>query len=129
MAELESVELGRAMHQRGMERFQGQKFATDVHPIGALSIVHNVLIIPEVADLDSLDTAYTILTNRLGKPNALKWRNPSVPVKIFEQFQRGFAAIHPPEDYEIRDNMNMWIPAMEIIGTPIDPSEVEGQAA
>lgn len=130
IATLETVENARSMHERGMQELRSANYGQDIHPISALAVVHNVLLLPiDEDEVPLLRVAFTILDNRLKQPDALKWREtPKLPRRMLEQFQLAFVAIHPPEQVETAWNQHLWTPAMRAIQRPIDDSEISTSA-
>lgn len=126
IASLESVENARSMHEQGMQELRSADYGQDIHPISALAVVHNVLLMPlDNGEKPSLQVAFAILDGRLRQPDALKWREtPSLPRRTLESFQLAFVAVHPPEQVDTAWNQHLWVPAMKAIQRPIDDSEI-----
>lgn len=124
MANLEEFEVARGMLQQGMELLGETEYGTTIHPIGALAVVRNVLIIPAGSPVESLDVTHVILNKRLRQPEALTYQQSWGKSRL-ERMQRAFVALNPPQYMTAIDHSRMWEPAMEIIQKPIEEAEAQ----
>jgi hypothetical protein len=122
---LASIEAARILHEHGMRELQEARFGEFIHPVGALSVVHNVLVLPLQDEVDHLNLAYEVLDTRLRQPDALRYRpEPGFFARHLDRSRRAFVALNPPELLEGSENIQRWQPAIKLIARPIEPSEL-----
>lgn len=122
MANIGAINNARSMYQVGMEQLASVEYARNMHPVGALAVIHSMLVLPESEHIESLDTSFAVLDDRLRQTDALQYEPKPRPFKrMYRDFQ---GAISDPFVVITNNNQRLWPPALEIIRNPINEAEV-----